>query len=247
VVRLASARFRAVELAAVRKEDFASNTPDPALFARSSPVSLNECDAFISHSWHDDPAAKWVSLQRWRTKFLAEHGREPRVWIDKFCLDQNSIETDLRCLPAFVGGCRKLVVFCGTTYMCRLWCIVEVFTFVHMGRKLDNLEFEIVLRSGHENEDMSIVEKALDEFDCEKCNCFVQQDKDRMMDIIYAVFGSIPTFNRVVRDTFRRTRISATCAQLRSTSEQLSPIAMPTCSSNMCRWRTHSYTRRVPS
>lgn len=221
VVQLAGSRFRDIELASLRQEDLADNSPDPSLFARSSPASLNECDAFISHSWHDDADAKWAAMQHWRHRFVNEHGREPRVWIDKCCIDQSNIETDLRCLPAFVGGCRKFVVFCGPTYMCRLWCIVEVFTFVHMGRKQENLEVEIVLRDGHRKEDMSAIEKAVDEFDSERCDCFDQRDKERMLSIIFAASGCIRTFNGVVSSIFRTTRMKSSL--VRSSSRVLGP------------------------
>merc|ERR1712232_884658 len=58
-VQLARARFRSIELAALCQKDLADNVPDPTLYARSSPACLNTCDAFISHSWHDDAGAKW--------------------------------------------------------------------------------------------------------------------------------------------------------------------------------------------
>merc|ERR1712228_216339 len=129
------------------------------------------------------------------------------VWLDKCCIDQNSIDMDLRCLPIFLGGCRRLVVFCGPTYLSRLWCILEVFTFVHMGRKLENLEFEIVLREGCEDEDLSKVEDALDNFDAERCSCFQAEDKNRMLEIVCAAFGSTSAFNAVARDMFQHTRL----------------------------------------
>merc|ERR1712224_527854 len=91
-----------------------------------------ECDAFLSHSWHDDPEAKWAALQQWRGAFFERHGREPYVWFDKVCINQNDIEQDLRGLPIFLRGCREMVVFCGSTYLSRLWCVVELFAFVHM-------------------------------------------------------------------------------------------------------------------
>jgi len=211
VVRLASSRFRDVELAALCCQDLANNVADPTLYAKSSQTCLTECDAFISHSWHDDADAKWMALQLWRQKFVAEHGREPRVWLDKYCIDQNSIETDLRCLPVFLAGCRKVVVFCGPTYLCRLWCIIELFTFVHMGGKVENLELEILLRQGHEQEDLNMVENALDRFDAEQCSCHMAEDKDRMLKIIYSAFGSISAFNVAVRNILHTTRLRDVC------------------------------------
>lgn len=32
------------------------------------------------------------ALQQWRAAFKAQHQREPRLWIDKYCIDQTDIE-----------------------------------------------------------------------------------------------------------------------------------------------------------
>lgn len=200
---MAESRFRDVELSALSAEHLADNVPDPTPYTRSSPACLNECDAFLSHSWHDEASSKWAALQLWRRGFVAEHGREPRVWLDKICIDQNNIDIDLRCLPVFLGGCRKIVVLLGPTYLSRLWCVLELFTFVHMGRKLENLECEILLRAGHEDEDARAIHTAFREFDAEQCCCHVAEDKERMLNIIFSAFGSISQFNVAVRDILR--------------------------------------------
>jgi len=199
VVRLAGSRFRAVQLDDLLQEDLADNVPDPKLYAKSSSCCLSECDAFISHSWHDSAPAKWAALQSWRQKFVAQHGREPKVWLDKCCIDQSNIQTDLRCLPVFLGGCHKLVVLCGPTYLGRLWCIVEVFTFVHMCRSPERLEFEVVVREECQEEDLSKVQSSLDSFDADLCACHVAEDKDRLLNIILVAFGSMSGFNSAVR------------------------------------------------
>jgi len=67
----ARSRFRSVELAQLHEAELYSNVPDPALFQRSTPTPLGKCDAFISHSWHDDPDKKWQALQSWRVEFIA--------------------------------------------------------------------------------------------------------------------------------------------------------------------------------
>ena len=38
-------------------------------------------DAFISHSWSDDPEAKYQTLRAWALEFNANHGRDPLVWL----------------------------------------------------------------------------------------------------------------------------------------------------------------------
>ena len=61
---------------------------------------------------------------------LGKYARaSPRVPQDKACIDQNSIEQSLACLPVFLAGCQTLLVVAGTTYCSRLWCIMELFTF----------------------------------------------------------------------------------------------------------------------
>merc|ERR1712014_163958 len=79
-------RFRCVSLDSVDHEVMANNTPDPAQSALSSPCVLGCCDAFISHSWHDDGSAKHAAPQRWRETFVRRNGREPTVWLDKCCI-----------------------------------------------------------------------------------------------------------------------------------------------------------------
>jgi len=206
VLSQAACRFRSIQLADLSFDDVANNTPDPDLFSRSSPETLHGCDAFVSHSWHDDPEAKWQAMQAWREDFVAERGREPTVWLDKCCIDQNNIESDLRCLPIFLSGCRQLVIFCGPSYLSRLWCIMELFTFVHMCREVDKIEFRPVLREGCEESDFKAIKASFESFDAQQCTCFLASDKQRMLNIIHAAFGGTEDFNTAVRDIFRKLR-----------------------------------------
>ena len=47
-------------------------------------------------------------------------------------MDQNTIEETLPCLPIFLAGCAQLVVLAGHTYVTRLWCVLELFTFLQV-------------------------------------------------------------------------------------------------------------------
>ena len=49
---------------------------------------------------------------------------------DKACIDQGNIDQALACLPVFLAGCHTLLVVAGNTYCSRLWCVMEVFTFL---------------------------------------------------------------------------------------------------------------------
>jgi len=176
-----------------------SNLPNPELGALASPCALGACDAFLSHSWHDDAHAKWSALQAWGDEFVRQHGRQPSLWFDKCCIDQRRIDEDLRCLPIFLKGCKRLVVLCGPTYVSRLWCILEVFTHVHMGGSPGDIEMVQVLREGFELEDASAVEACFNAFDVQACQCFDPADKHRMLALIEASFGSVRAFSEVVR------------------------------------------------
>ena len=80
-------------------------------------------------------------LAEWRECFKAKHnGREPRLWINKYCIDQQDIAASLACLPVCLAGCSKLVILCGETYLSRLWCVLEIYVFLEMGGSLANLE-----------------------------------------------------------------------------------------------------------
>ena len=87
--------FRCVSLADLTRRNMADSKPNPALYALSTPASLGEVDVFLSHSWHDDPDLKWDALMTWRRKFRDINKREPKLWIDKCCIDQTNIAANL--------------------------------------------------------------------------------------------------------------------------------------------------------
>ena len=64
------------------------------------------------------------------------HTRLIRYAQDKACIDQNSIQQSLACLPVFLAGCQTLLVVAGPTYCSRLWCVMELFTFARSERPL---------------------------------------------------------------------------------------------------------------
>ena len=49
------------------------------------------------------------------------------------CIDQQNVSASLACLPVYLAGCKRLLVLAGPTYIERLWCIIEVYTFLQMG------------------------------------------------------------------------------------------------------------------
>eukprot|EP00429_Kryptoperidinium_foliaceum_P005659 CAMPEP_0176027434 /NCGR_PEP_ID=MMETSP0120_2-20121206/13453_1 /TAXON_ID=160619 /ORGANISM="Kryptoperidinium foliaceum, Strain CCMP 1326" /LENGTH=532 /DNA_ID=CAMNT_0017360639 /DNA_START=13 /DNA_END=1611 /DNA_ORIENTATION=- len=203
-LKKASSRFRCIRLADITFEDIQDNSPTPGLFERGIHTHLHSCDAFVSHSWREDPVAKWEALQAWRKSFLKEYKREPLVWLDKACIDQNNIDEDLQGLPIFLSGCSTLLVLCGPTYLSRLWCVLELFTFVHMGGALERIKIHRLTRRGQTAGDLNDISNSFTDFDVGRCDCYHLADKERMLSIVRAAFGDLELFNEAVREMFDR-------------------------------------------
>lgn len=197
LINQAKASFRAVQLCDLRFDVFSDQAPNEAHSKLSQPCVWGECDAFLTHSWSEDPLAKWAELQNWRSEFVAKHGREPSVWFDKCCIDQQNIDSELRCLPIFVAGCSRMVVLCGPTYLSRMWCVLELFISKCTGGTIT--EVLPVLRKGRETEDLAAVRGAFAAFDVRECNCADAGIKQRLLGLIETVYGSIHSFNEAAR------------------------------------------------
>mmetsp|Transcript_5434 Transcript_5434/g.16185 ORF Transcript_5434/g.16185 Transcript_5434/m.16185 type:complete len:554 (-) Transcript_5434:293-1954(-) len=224
---VAARRFRYVTLDQISREELADATPDQRLFARSKPAKLGEVDAFLSHSWRDDPTAKWVAIQGWRHRFKEVHRREPRVWIDKCCIDQTDIATNLMCLPIFLAGCNQLLALHGKSYLTRLWCVIELFVFLEMGgtprqidlRPLVGVDDILVhpmmaelssARAGGQDVDCHALDRvgearkaewieSLRLLDARAATAFLPEDRDRLLATIDAGFGGFDAFNCALR------------------------------------------------
>ena len=110
-------------LRCVRWEDmslelFSKSSGDETDYALSRPAGANgglTLDFFLSHSWHDDPAAKWAKLTEIAEEFRRRNGRYPNLWLDKTCISQTEIGNGLRVLPVNVMAARKVLVLAGST------------------------------------------------------------------------------------------------------------------------------------
>eukprot|EP00446_Apocalathium_sp_SHHI-4_P074301 CAMPEP_0177548336 /NCGR_PEP_ID=MMETSP0369-20130122/64400_1 /TAXON_ID=447022 ORGANISM="Scrippsiella hangoei-like, Strain SHHI-4" /NCGR_SAMPLE_ID=MMETSP0369 /ASSEMBLY_ACC=CAM_ASM_000364 /LENGTH=114 /DNA_ID=CAMNT_0019033295 /DNA_START=96 /DNA_END=440 /DNA_ORIENTATION=+ len=81
---------------------------------------------------------------------------------------------------------------------------MEIFTFVHMGGRLDGIVLVPVLRPGQEAEDHDAIKHGLDNFDAAQCKCFNPDEKDQMLTIIRTAFGSTASFNSAVVKIIRK-------------------------------------------
>jgi len=153
--------------------------------ARTVPCALGHADAFVSHSWFDNSHDKFSELQAWAAEFRREQGREPLVWIDRFCVDQSNIIETLQCLPVYLAGCDTFLALCGDTYMSRLWCIVEAWVFVEMR---EGRHDSLALRPF--GEALKILEKSRG-IDVTQATCTMPEDATRLMTVLEESFGTL--------------------------------------------------------
>eukprot|EP00929_Paragymnodinium_shiwhaense_P078991 TRINITY_DN41000_c0_g2_i2.p1 TRINITY_DN41000_c0_g2~~TRINITY_DN41000_c0_g2_i2.p1 ORF type:complete len:772 (+),score=32.34 TRINITY_DN41000_c0_g2_i2:68-2317(+) len=167
------------------------------LYELSKPCLLSACDAFLSHSWHDNGEQKWQALTEWCEAFRLAQGRSPRLWFDKVCIDQADIKSDLECLPIFLAGCKALLVTCGSTYISRLWCCVELFVYMRMNDGLAQ-DIHVCLLGRDSDEEAAIVDGWLI-FDFRTCQCFAEAAKQRILACIEKD-GGADGFNEYIRE-----------------------------------------------
>ena len=220
----ATALFRAVSVSTLRAADFASSgvavgastsaaaaavsASDPAvgLGERSYKAKLGEIDAFLSHSWKDEelcPGKKYEALERWAAANEAKNqGQGPTIWLDKMCIDQNDIDAALACLPVFLSGCKGMLVIAGPSYTTRLWCIMEIFTYIQMTRGIADEQIAVVPIG--EGTALEGIKESFRSFRGEKAECFKKSDKEKMLGVIEGSFGDFVYFNKAVRGVFSR-------------------------------------------
>jgi len=161
---------------------------------RTERCGLGEVDCFISHSWHDPPAAKWEALKAWASTFEDRHGRTPRLWFDKACLDQDDITRALPCLPIFIAGCRSLLILAGPTYASRLWCVMELFAYLKMGGRREAITVVPIAACATE-EGLQTVSESLAAFDAQQARCVLPADRHHFLAVIESSYGSLSQFN----------------------------------------------------
>ncbi|KAG8457571.1 hypothetical protein KFE25_003725 [Diacronema lutheri] len=195
-----------VSAAHVTLAAFCSSESADELFDATSPARLGEIDAFISHSWWDDPSERFAAFQAWRAEFKREHKREATVWLDKYCMQSDDAARSLPCLPLYVSGCRNLVLLRGPTLLGRMWCLIELFIFLTMRDGLDEI---VVIPFGNAPsldgvdatpEDASpfdvFTTRADGCFDARRASCTYEADSTFLAAVMDAFPGGIHRFNR---------------------------------------------------
>ena len=197
-IRDAHDRLFTIKISVLDEGDMANNQ-DSGLFAKTEKSGTGECDAFLSHSWRDHAASKWQKMIEFKSEFEAKHrGDEPRCWLDKVlttptapipritrhslsaprplstvsqaCIDQDGdINASLRALPIFLLASRYFVVFIGESYFSRMWCVLELFTFLKMGASLDRVKLVAL----HGTRDQAL--ERIHTFDVRGASCRITQ------------------------------------------------------------------------
>ena len=164
---------------------------------------FGEVDAFVSHSWQDSSHATLAELGNWSAETSAP-GSSPRIWIDVACMRiggacTHTEEEELRCLPFFIAGCKKLLILAGDTFPSRLWCAFEIFVFLKLGRRTN----EIIMRQLPISEGDNLLKHALLRFDARNTQCYSDIDQQLLLAIIESSYGSAAYFDQSMRKIFR--------------------------------------------
>ena len=187
--------FRGLPYASLGEADFATSG-DTGLNQKTKPVTLGSVDAFLSHSWHDSAADKWKALSSWATS--RKDAPSTLLWLDKACINQSDIDASLAALPVYLSGCKELLVLVGPTYCGRLWCVIELFTWLQMGGAAERVRV-----SPLPPEEGAAVGVSLDTqlatFDALQAQCYKADERQRLLGIIEEAFGDFKVFNAAVR------------------------------------------------
>ena len=130
-----------------------------------------------------------------RTRIVRGLHRSPLSLLEHRCIDQDNIDDSLASLPVFLAGCNELLVLAGRTYPTRLWCVMELFVYVRMGGKRERLVSRLL-------DDSTDLATRLAKFDAEDARCYLDNDRQKLLAVIEAAFGTFYLFNGLVRGIF---------------------------------------------
>jgi hypothetical protein len=145
-------------------------------------------DYFITHSWYDSAAEKFIALTNISNKYKKKNGKFPTFWLDKVCINQDDIGDGLRVLPVNIMCCNKMLVLCGETYTDRLWCVwemVTLFTFLNANDIIYRLEFANVMKGVSNGEEVVLLK--LLNFNIENAHCYDPNEEKKLLNVIKAV------------------------------------------------------------
>lgn len=105
------------------------------------------------------------------------------MWFDKYSIDQTNIKDSLACLPAYLAGCKQLLILCGKTYLNRLWCLIEIMVFLEMGGDIEHLEVKL-LKDTETWQVSSTLSNAVATFHPKNARAFSVYDTERLREVL---------------------------------------------------------------
>lgn len=199
VVAVATSNLRAISCEKIKFGHLANKQTKEQtqeLFSLTQPAEFGGVDAFVSHAWDDDAQAKWDTFQAWRNEFKRLYGREPKVWLDKYCGTQLDADVLLSVLPVYIASCRRLLSLAGPKYAMDLRCLVEVFTFAEVGRPAEDFELR-VLPSESNMEDLVASLKAW------QATCSNEAEVAQLHMVLEASYAGRHCFESIVKSVLR--------------------------------------------
>ena len=106
------------------------------------------------------------------------------------------------CLPVFLSGCKQLLMMVGKTYMSRLWCVMEVFIYMRIKGATSIGELSSQLTIKLLGEDATSISERITRFEAAKAQCRHDRDRQKLLAVIEASFGTTAPFDELVVKVF---------------------------------------------
>ena len=106
------------------------------------------------------------------------------------------------CLPVFLSGCKQLLMMVGKTYMSRLWCVMEVFIYMRIKGATSIGELSSQLTIKLLGEDATSISERIARFEAAKAQCRHDRDRQKLLAVIEASFGTTAPFDDLVVKVF---------------------------------------------
>ena len=183
--------FPALPSGSLREADFlwSAATRSSLLGAQTTVATYGKVDAYVSHCWKDAPHARFAALKQWTGDLTSRTGIAPLIWIDWAC---GVLEDEIANLPIALVGCMRLVCLVGPSYVKSLWSMMEIFTWLQLGRPASLITM-VPLDSG-------------DVGGCHICaalaHCLENQHTELMRSQVEASFGSLAVLDEQVSAVF---------------------------------------------
>ena len=85
----------------------------------------------------------------------------------------------------------------------RIWCVVELYTFLKMGGSTDDEKLLVMpIASGDDEDEEALLEVTIGQcrnFDVTETKCFDEEQRQALLSVVELGFGSLETFDSLIR------------------------------------------------